>query len=88
MPGGLADPDNDVAAGSSESTRDKASSDSSSSRGNLGDSDLDTASGDGLSCSDTDEISVRTACKKYRKESGILQVKQGCGLDRHSNEEN
>ena len=31
------------------------------------DSDVDTASGDCLSCLDTDAISVRTAHKKYRE---------------------
>ena len=38
-----------------------------SSRGKLADSNLDTASGDCLSCSDTNDIFIRTACKKYRK---------------------
>ena len=40
-------------------------------------SDLDTASGNCLSCSDTDEISVRLACKKYRK-----RVRASCKLSK------
>ena len=54
------DPDDGTAAGSSKSTQDNTSSDSGSSRGNMADSDLDTASGDCLSCSDTDRVSVWT----------------------------
>ena len=65
--GGPADPSDDVAAGSPKSTRDQVSSESRSSRGSLVDSDLNTAFGDSLSCSDTDEISMRMACKKSRK---------------------
>ena len=53
------------------------SSDSSLTRGNLVDSDLDTASGDCLFCLDTDEISVRTAHKKYRK-----RVRASCKLSK------
>ena len=54
-------------AGSPKSTKDPASSSSESSRGNVDDSDMDTASGDCISCSDIDEVSVQTAHKKYRK---------------------
>ena len=53
--------------GSLKSTEDLASSSSESSCGNVDDSNMDTASGDCLSCSDTDDASVRTAHKKYRK---------------------
>ena len=56
----LVNPDDEVATGSSKSTGDHTSSDSSLSRGNTGDSNMDTASGDCLSCSDTDEVSVWT----------------------------
>ena len=66
--GGLASPDDEAVAGSSKSTRDQGSSDSGLSRGNSPDSELDTASGDCLSCSDTDEVSIRMTCKKYKKE--------------------
>ena len=72
---GLADPNDDVATGSSKSTGDQASSDSGLSRGNLADSDLDTASGDCLSCLNTDEISVSMVHKKYRK-----RVRASCKL--------
>ena len=41
------------------------------------DSDLDTASGDCLSCSDTNEISMRRACKKYSK-----RVRASCKLSK------
>ena len=41
------------------------------------DSDLDTASGDCLSCSDPDEISMRMAHKKYRK-----RVRASCKLSK------
>ena len=41
---GPADPDDKAVTGSSKSTRDQTSSDSGSSRGNMADSDLDTAS--------------------------------------------
>ena len=44
-----------------------ASSSSELSRDNVDNSDMDTASGDCLSCSDTDELSVQTAHKKYQK---------------------
>ena len=64
---GLAYPSDGVAAGSPKSTGDQVSSDSGSSRGSSVDSNLDTATWDCLSCSDTDEISVRTAREKYGK---------------------
>ena len=51
--------------GSLKNTKDLASSDSESSRGNVDDSDMDRAAKDYLSCSGTDEVSVWTACKKY-----------------------
>ena len=54
-------------AWSVKSTKDLASSRSESSRGNVDNSDTDTAPGDFISCSDTDEVSVQTACKKYQK---------------------
>ena len=41
----------------------------------MADCNLDTASGDCLSCSDTDEISIHTAQKKYRK-----RVRASCEL--------
>ena len=41
------------------------------------DFDLDTTSGDCLSCLDTNEISVRMACKKYRK-----RVRGSCKLSK------
>ena len=41
------------------------------------DSNLDTASGDCLSCSDTNEVSIRMACKKYRK-----RVRASCKLSK------
>ena len=74
---GPANPDNDMVAGSSKSTEDQVSSYSSSSRGNLVDSDLDTASRDCLSCLDTNEIYMRTAHKKYRK-----RVRASCKLSK------
>ena len=49
------------------------------SRGNMVDSDLDTVSGDCLSCSDTNEVSVWTACKKCRK-----RVRGSCKLSKGS----
>ena len=74
--GGLANPDDETVTGSSKSTGDQASSDSGSSRGNSPDFNLDTASGDCLSCSDTDEVSIRTAHKKYIKRvKSVLQAK-------------
>ena len=68
-----------MVTGSSKSTGNQASSGSGSSRGNLADSDLATSSGDCLSCSDTDEVSVQTACKKYRK-----RVRASCKLSKDS----
>ena len=54
-------------AGSPTNTEDLASSSSESSRGNVNNSDMDTVSGDCLSCSDIDEVSVQTAHKQCRK---------------------
>ena len=64
---GPANPDDKVVAGSSNSTKDQTSLDSGPSKWNMADFDLDTASGDCLPCSDTDNISIWTARKKYRK---------------------
>ena len=46
----------------------------------MDDSDMDTASGDCLSCSDTDEVSIQTTQKKYRK-----RVRASCKLSKGSN---
>ena len=69
------DPDAGAVVGSLRSTGDKASSDSDSSREKVADSDMDTASGDCVSCSDTDEVSVQTSQKKYQR-----RVWASCGL--------
>ena len=45
----------------------------------MADSYLDTASGDCLSCSDTDEVSAWTAQKRYRK-----RVRASCKLSKGS----
>ena len=74
-----ANPDEGMATDSSKSTRDETSSDSGSSRGNMAASDLDTASGDCLSCWDTDEVSVWTTQKRYRK-----RVRTSCKLSKGS----
>ena len=65
----LANPDDEAVAGSPKSTRDQTSSDSGSSRGNMADSNLDTASGNCLSCSDTDEVSIWDHSKEIQKKS-------------------
>ena len=54
-------------AESPKHTKDLIYSSSKSSRGNVDDSNMDTASQNCLSCSDTDDASVWTAHKKYRK---------------------
>ena len=54
-------------AGSLKSTKDLASFSSESSRGNVDNSDMDTASGNCLSYSDTDEVFVQTVHRKYWK---------------------
>ena len=64
-------------AGSPKSTEDLASSSSELSRGDVDDSDMDTVSGDCLSCSDTDDASVHTTHKKYRK-----RVQASCKLSK------
>ena len=56
-----------TAARSLKSTWDQAFPDSESSREKVEDSNLDTASRDCISCSDTDEVSTWTVHKKYRK---------------------
>ena len=58
--GGLANPD-EVVTSSSKSTEDWTSSDIGLLKGNMANSDLDMASRDCLSCSDTDHISMQTA---------------------------
>ena len=73
------DPEDGTVAESSKSTRDHVSLDSESSRENVDDSDLGTASRDCISCSDTDEVSVQTACKKYWK-----RVQASCRLSKGS----
>ena len=72
-----ADPDDGTAAASSWSTEDQPSSDSDSSRENLADSNLDTASGDYIMCSDTDEVSIQTAHKQYQR-----RVRTSCKLSK------
>ena len=68
-----------TAARSLKSTKDQTSSDSESSRENVDDSNLDTASRDCISCSVTYEVSISTACKKYRK-----RVWASCRLSKRS----
>ena len=67
-------------AGSPKSTTDQVSSGTRSSRGSLLDSNLDTASGECLSCSDTNEISMRTVHKKYRERVRV-SYKSSKGVD-------
>ena len=64
---GPADPDYETVMGNSMSTEDQTSSDSGLSKGNMANSDLDMASGDCISCYDTEDISMWTTQKKYRK---------------------
>ena len=45
----------------------------------MADSDLDTASGDCVSCSDTDEVSILTTHKKYQR-----RVRVSCKLSKGS----
>ena len=66
-------------AGGLKNTGDQAPSDSVSSRENVYDSDMETVSGDCISCSDTDEVSIQTAHKKYQK-----MVWASCGLRKGS----
>ena len=83
------DPDNGTLVGASRSTRNQDSesdanhsrawSDSDVSRETVANSDMESASGDCIMCSDTDEVTVRTACKKYRK-----RVQTYCSLDKGS----
>ena len=61
------DPEDGTVAGSSKGTRDQASSDTESSRENMDDSDMETTSGDCVSWSDTDDVSIQTANKKYQR---------------------
>ena len=61
---GLADPDDEVATGSSKSTEEWTSSDSGLSKGNMADSNIDTASWNCLSCSDTDDRLLKWNAEK------------------------
>ena len=83
------DPDHGTVSGTSRSTRDQdsesntnhsgTSSDSKASRENVANSDMELASRDCFMCLDTDEITIRTTCKKYRK-----RVWASCSLDKGS----
>ena len=61
------DPEDGTVAGSSKSMGDQASSDSESSRENMDDSNMDTASRDCVLCSDTDKVAIQTTHKKYQR---------------------
>ena len=63
----VAGPDDEAAAERLQSTGDQASLDSNSVWYNVEDSDRDTASEDCISCSDTEEVSIQTAHKRYQK---------------------
>ena len=76
---GPVNPDDEAVTSSSKSTEDQTSSDSDLSKGNMADSNLDMASQDCLSCSDTDDVSMQTAWKKYRK-----RVRVFCKLSKGS----
>ena len=54
----------------SDANHSRASSNLNASRENVADSDMESASGDCITCSDTDEVTIRTAWKKYRKRVG------------------
>ena len=54
----MVDRNDETAAESSESTGDQASSDSDLPRENVADSDMDTASSNCITCSDTDEVPI------------------------------
>ena len=56
-----------------------ASSDSDVSRGNIADSDMESASRDCTMCLDTDEVTIRTTQRKYRK-----RVWASCSLGKGS----
>ena len=62
-----ADSDDGTAAGSFRRTGDQASSDSDLSREDDANSDMDTASRDCITCSNTDEVTIQTTQKKYWK---------------------
>ena len=64
------DTDDEAAAESLQNTGDQASMDSNSAWDNVEDPDRDTTSGDGVSYSDTQEVSIWTACKRYQKRVG------------------
>ena len=61
------DPDDGTVAGSLRSTSDQVSFDSDSSREDVANSDMDTASGECITSSDTDEVTIQTVEKKYQK---------------------
>ena len=63
----IADSGNGNAAGHSRNTGDQASSDSDSSREDVTDPNMDTASSDCITCLDTDKVTIQTAQKKYWK---------------------
>ena len=54
-------------------------SDSDVSRENVADSDMESASGDCITCLNIDVVTIRTACKMYRK-----RVQASCSLDKGS----
>ena len=84
-----ADPYDCTVGKASRSIRDKdsesranhsgTSSDSNVFRENVADSDMESASGDCISCLDTDEVTIRTPYKKCRK-----RVQASCSLDKGS----
>ena len=61
----IADAGDEAAAEILQITWDQASSNSDLPRENVDDSHMDTASGDCISCSDMDEVSIQTADKRY-----------------------
>ena len=59
-------------AGSLKNTGDQASLDSESSRENVDDSSMDTASGECISCSDTDEVCMNCLQEVLEEGMGFL----------------
>ena len=59
------DGDDDADHCGDESTQDEL-------RENVADSDLESASGDCLTCSDTDEVTIRSAQKRFKKKKPSL----------------
>ena len=76
-----------TASESLKNTKDPASSSSELSWGNVDDSDTDTASGDCLSCSDTDELLCKLPARSTGRGCGLQQAKQKQSLDGVSTEE-